>query len=120
MMIFRGKMLGALRKALNNGKLNRIKQPGKIDNVLNTIMSKSWVTHTKPHINKPETVVNYPGRYTYRKAISLSRIQSVNATHVNFRWLDYRDNQQKIMTLSGCDFLQRFLLHILPKGFMRI
>lgn len=118
--IFRGKMVSALRKAWNSGKLNRIKQTGQVDDVLNTLMGKDWVMHTKPHINKPETVVNYLGRYTYRTAISLSRIQSVDATHVNFRWLDYRDNQQKTMTLSGGEFLQRFLLHILPKGFMRI
>jgi len=118
--IYRGKMVSALRCAWNNGKLKRIKQPGEVNEVLDTLMRKDWVINTKPHINKTETVIRYLGRYTYRTAISLSRIQSVDNTHVKFRWLDYRDEQQKTMTLPGGEFLQRFLLHILPKGFMRI
>jgi Putative transposase len=83
-------------------------------------MKKDWVIHTKPHIKTPETVVKYLGRYTFRSAISLSRIRSVNNDTVRFDWLDYRDNQHKELTLNGVDFLQRFLSHVLPKGFMRI
>ena len=83
-------------------------------------MKKDWVIHTKAHIKKPETVISYLARYTYRTAISLSRIISVDDTTVYFKWKDYRDNQQKIMPLEGGEFLRRFLLHILPKGFMRI
>lgn len=118
--IFRGKMVSALRRAWKTGKLKRIKQSGQIDTVLDALMKKNWVIHTKPHLRKAETVVNYLGRYTYRTAISLSRIHSVDEINVKFRWLDYRDNQKKLMTLTGGEFLQRFLLHILPKGFMRI
>ncbi len=118
--LFRGKMVSALRKAHKNGKLHRIKAAKQVDDVLNTLMRKDWVINTKPHIRKPETVVRYLGRYTYRSAISLSRIQSVNKTSVSFRWLDYRDNTKKLMTLPGEEFLRRFLLHVLPKGFMRI
>jgi len=118
--IFRGKMVSALRNACKKGKLHRIKQAGQVDDVLNTLMSKDWVINTKPHIKKPETVVRYLGRYTYRSVISLSRIQSVDQHNVRFRWLDYRDNQKKLMSLPGEEFLRRFLLHVLPKGFMRI
>lgn len=118
--IYRGKMVSALRKAWNMGKLKRIKKSEQVDDVLDTLMSKDWVIYTKPHINKTETVVAYLGRYTYRTAISLSRIQSVDEKNVSFKWLDYRDNTRKVMTLPGVEFLQRFLLHILPKGFMRI
>ncbi|MFV2005629.1 MAG: IS91 family transposase, partial [Gammaproteobacteria bacterium] len=118
--LFRGKMVSALRKAHKNGKLHRIKQAQQVDDVLNALMRKDWVINTKPHIKKPETVVRYLGRYTYRSAISLSRLQSVDKTSVSFRWLDYRDNTKKCMTLLGEEFLRRFLLHVLPKGFMRI
>ena len=117
--LFRGKMISGLRNAWKNGQLHRIKSD-EVDKTLNTLMSKDWVINTKPHIKKPETVVRYLGRYTYRSAISLSRIQSVTDTHVNFQWLDYRDNHKKLMHLPGEEFLRRFLLHVLPKGFMRI
>jgi len=83
-------------------------------------MKKDWVIHTKAHLNKAETVVRYLARYTYRTAISLSRIVAVNDASVSFKWKDYRDEQKKIMTLEGGEFLRRFLLHILPKGLMRI
>ena len=118
--VYRGKMVSALRAAVKKGELHRITQPGQVDDTLNTLMKKNWVINTKPHINSPDTVVNYLGRYTYRTAISLSRIQSVDRNTVSFKWLDYRDNQHKALTLNGVDFLQRFLSHVLPKGFMRI
>jgi len=113
-------MVSALRKAWKAGKLHRITRVNEIDDTLNTVMKKDWVIHTKPHIKKPETVIAYLARYTYRTAISLSRIISVDDATVYFKWKDYRDNQQKIMPLEGGEFLRRFLLHILPKGFMRI
>lgn len=118
--LYRGKMVSALRAAYKKGELHRITQPKQIDDVLNRVMKKDWVIHTKPHIKTPETVVKYLGRYTFRSAISLSRIRSVNNDTVRFDWLDYRDNQHKELTLNGVDFLQRFLSHVLPKGFMRI
>lgn len=118
--LFRGKMVSALRKAWKEGQLHRITRVNEIDDTLNTVMKKDWVIHTKPHIKKPETVIAYLARYTYRTAISLSRIISVDDSTVYFKWKDYRDNQQKIMPLEGGEFLRRFLLHILPKGFMRI
>ena len=113
-------MVSALRKAWKAGKLHRITRVNEIDDTLNTVIKKDWVIHTKPHIKKPETVIAYLARYTYRTAISLSRIISVDDTNVYFKWKDYRDNQQKVMPLEGGEFLRRFLLHILPKGFMRI
>ena len=76
-----------------------------------------------PHQTAPEpaeTVVRYLARNTNRTAISPSRIVAVDETAVSFKWKDYRDQQQKIMTLEGSEFLHRFLLHVLPKGLMRI
>jgi len=118
--LFRGKMVSALRKAWCEGTLPRITQAQQVDTILNTVMSKNWIIHTKPHLNQAETVVRYLARYTHRTAISLSRIVAVDESNVRFKWKDYRDHQQKIMTLEGDEFLRRFLLHILPKGLMRI
>jgi hypothetical protein len=83
-------------------------------------MAKDWLIHTKPHLNQAETVVRYLARYTHRTAISPSRIVAVDETSVSFKWEDYRDQQHKVMTLEGSEFLQRFLLHVLPKGLMWI
>ncbi len=117
--LLRGKMVSALRQDYEAGKLHRI-APEQIDTVLDQLMRTDWVIHTKPHLNRAATVLRYLARYTYRTAISLSRIESVDQTSVRFRWKDYRDSQVKTMTLPGEEFLRRFLLHVLPKGLMRI
>jgi len=117
--LFRGKMVSALRKDWRSGKLHRIRE-AEIDRVLDKLMQTDWVIHTKPYLQQPGTVIRYLARYTYRTAISLSRIESVDQASVRFRWKDYRDNQTKSMTLPGEEFLRRFLLHVLPKGLMRI
>jgi hypothetical protein len=117
--LFRGKMVSALRQDFNAGKLHRI-APDQVDEVLDKLMQSDWVIHTKPHLRQPDTVLRYLARYTHRTAISLSRIESVDQTSVRFRWKDYRDNQSKTMVLPGEEFLCRFLLHVLPKGLMRI
>ena len=117
--LLRGKMVSALRQDYEAGKLHRI-APDQFDNVLDQLMRTDWVIHTKPHLRQADTVLRYLARYTHRTAISLSRIESVDQTSVRFRWKDYRDNQSKTMALPGEEFLRRFLLHILPKGLMRI
>jgi hypothetical protein len=117
--LFRGKMVSALRQDFNAGKLHRI-APEQVDAVLDQLMRTDWVIHTKPHLRQADTVLRYLARYTHRTAISLSRIESVDQTSVRFRWQDYRDDQSKTMTLPGEEFLRRFLLHVLPKGLMRI
>jgi hypothetical protein len=69
----------------------------------------------------PEYVVHYLGRYTHRVAISNHRLVSFSDGQVTFRWRDSaHHNEQKLLTLSLDEFLRRFLLHILPKGFVRI
>jgi len=117
--LLRGKMVSALRQDYAAGKLHRI-APGQVDDVLDQLMRLDWVIHTRPHLRQADTVLRYLVRYTHRTAISLSRIESVDQTSVRFRWKDYRDNQSKTMALPGEEFLRRFLLHILPKGLMRI
>jgi hypothetical protein len=117
--LLRGKLVSALRRDHAAGKLHRI-ESDQVDAVLDKLMRTDWVIHTKPHLRQADTVLRYLARYTHRTAISLSRIESVDQTSVRFRWKDYRDDQTKTMVLPGEEFLRRFLLHVLPKGLMRI
>jgi hypothetical protein len=79
------------------------------------------VVYSKPPFGGPEYVLQYLGRYTHRVAISNHRLVSCADQKVTFRWRDSADNNQhKLMTLSLDEFLRRFLLHLLPKGFVRI
>lgn len=77
--------------------------------------------YSKKPFDNPVNVFKYLGRYTHRIAISNSRIVKVTENEVHFRWKDYRNgNKKKIMKLSVEEFMRRFLLHTLPKGFKRI
>lgn len=125
--VFRGKFLDLLGKAYSNGKLIF---PGKARNLgtqegfkslLNTLWKADWVVFSKQPFAGPEQVLNYLGRYTHRVAISNHRILSIEDGRVTFTYRDRRDGDQvKRMTLDAQEFIRRFLLHILPPGFMRI
>jgi hypothetical protein len=79
------------------------------------------VVYAKPPFGGPEYVLQYLGRYTHRVAISNHRLVSFADGQVTFRWRDSaHGNEQKLLTLSLDEFLRRFLLHVLPKGFVRI
>ena len=83
--------------------------------------SKPWVVHCEPSLGKPDNVVKYLGQYTHRVAISNRRIVNIDNTHVHFSMKDYRQNSRvKLTSLPGVEFLRRFVLHILPKGFVKI
>ncbi len=85
------------------------------------LYNKDWVVYSKEPFAGPEQVVEYLGRYTHKVAISNHRILNIDQDGVQFRWRDYRDdNKEKIMPLSGAEFLRRFSMHILPKRFVRI
>ena len=119
--VFRGKMVSLLRSAYQQGQLFRITRANEVDNVLDKVMSKKWSIYIKPYLENPETVVKYLSRYTYRIAISNTRIIKVDEQFVYFHWKDYAaNNRKKIMKLEGVEFLRRFLMHVLPGGFMRI
>jgi len=117
---YRGAMVSALRNAADNGQLHRITRPGEIDRVLDQLMKTAWVVYGKPCLNKPETVIQYLGRYSHRTALSDGRLIAMEDHAIRFRYTDYRDNQNKVMALKPEEFLRRFLQHVLPKGFMRI
>ncbi|WP_112313426.1 IS91 family transposase [Pseudogemmobacter bohemicus] len=82
-----------------------------------------WVVYAKPPFGGPEAVLAYLSRYTHRVAISNSRLVSVDAHTVTFRWKDYRIKQgdrRSVMRLATGEFIRRFLIHVLPDGFHRI
>jgi hypothetical protein len=125
--VFRGKFLAALKLAFQRGQLHlsgdlaRLAQPKSFATWLRPLFRKTWVVHSKPPFGGPEYVLHYLGRYTHRVAISNHRLVSLADGRVTFRWRDSADhNQQKLMPVSLDEFLRRFLLHLLPKGFVRI
>jgi hypothetical protein len=125
--IFRGKFVDGLKEAFQNGQLRfhgdlkLLAQPKTFAAWLRPLHRQDWVVYLKRPFGGPEYVVHYLGRYTHRVAISNHRLVSFVDGQVTFRWRDSaRHNQQKLMTLLVDEFLRRFLLHILPKGFVRI
>lgn len=118
---FRGGMVSALRAAADIGDLHRVTRPGEVDAVLDTLMDSEWVVYTKDCLEHTATVVHYLARYTRQIAISNARILAVDDQRVTLRYKDYRHgNRDPCMTLDGDEFVRRFLLHILPKGLMRV
>ena len=124
---FRGKFVAGLKSAFQHqqlhfaGELAPIAQPKIFAAWLRPLFRKNWVVYCKPPFGGPEYVLQYLGRYTHRVAISNHRLISFNDDQVTFRWRDSaHNNQQKVMSLSLDEFLTRFLLHLLPKSFVRI
>lgn len=108
---FRGKFLALLKESI----------PMVDSAVLDKCYNKKWVVYCKPPFKNAGYVVEYLGRYTHRIAISNNRILSAENGMVTFRWRDYSDgNKQKVMTLSADEFLRRYFMHVLPKGFSKI
>jgi hypothetical protein len=94
---------------------------GRLCQLLRRLHRQDWVVYAKPAFGGPKQVLRYLGRYTHRVAISNHRLLSFDGERVTFRWKDYaHGNQQRQMTLTGTEFLRRFFLHVLPKGFVRI
>ena len=80
-----------------------------------------WVVYAKPPCGGPEQVLKYLARYTHRVAIANRRLLSMEDGRVTFEWKDYAGgNQTRMMTLDAVEFIRRFLLHIVPAGFVRI
>ena len=125
--IFRGKFVHALKEAFQNGQLRfegdlkLLAQPKTFAAWLRPLYRQDWVVYLKRPFGGPEYVLHYLGRYTHRVAISNHRLVSLTDGQVTFRWRDSaHHNEQKLLSLSLDEFLCRFLLHVLPKGFVRI
>ena len=115
-VVFRGKLLETLKHQLK--KTNRLPE---FHSMINHCYAKPWVVYTEPSLGNARQVVGYLGQYTHRVAISNTRIKNIDQKGVTFSYKDYRDNaNQKLMTLSGVEFLRRFAMHILPRGFVKI
>jgi hypothetical protein len=85
------------------------------------LFRQDWVVYAKPPFGGPEYVLQYLARYTHRVAISNHRLVSMADGNVTFRWKDYaHGNKKRQMTVPADEFLRRFLLHTLPRGFVRI
>lgn len=125
--MFRGKMMHYFLRAVKrgdmqlHGKLRRFENRAVFRKLRDALYRKEWVVYIKPPFASPQAVVKYLGQYTHRIAISNHRIISFENGMVTFRWKDYKDNYiRKTMTLGCVEFIRRFLMHVVPKGFMRI
>ena len=123
--LFRGKFLFYLKKARDTG---RLRFPGLISPLgeaftifLKALYGREWVVYCKPPFNGPQSVIQYLGRYTHRVALTNHRLVGIEDGKVSFVWKDYADgNARKVMTLDAFEFIRRFLLHVLPDGFVKI
>lgn len=98
-----------------------LRQAAEFRRLLDRVMTKPWVVHSKPPFGGPVQVLKYLARYTHRVAIGNRRILAVDDSGVTFRWRDRANaNRSRTMKLSGVAFLRRFLQHVLPRGFPRI
>jgi len=125
--LFRGKFLALLQHAFEqhelefHGRLRYLENPKVWESWLEPLRNKDWVVYAKPPFGGPQQVLKYLARYTHRVAISNQRLLSLEDGKVTFRWKDYANgNRQRTMTLNALEFIRRFLLHVLPSGFMRI
>jgi Putative transposase/Transposase zinc-binding domain len=125
--VFRGKFVAGLKRAFRKGQLIF---PGSLKALdgekafaafLRKLFRQDWVVYAKPPFGGPEHVLQYLARYTHRVAISNHRLIQLADGQVTFRWKDYvHGGKKRKMTITAHEFLRRFLLHVLPKGFVRI
>lgn len=109
--VFRAKYAASLKKKI----------PDIDKNLLNELFKKEWVIYAKRAFGNPQSVIEYLGRYTHKIAISNHRIKGIDKNSVTFTYKDYRKGAQvNEMTLDATEFIRRFSMHILPKGFVRI
>jgi putative transposase/transposase-like zinc-binding protein len=125
--LFRKKFLKSLRSAFCKGALRlfgelaSLKQPTAFRALCHQAARIEWVVYAKPPFGGPERVLKYLARYTHRVAISNHRLQSLEDGRVSFAAKDYADHgRTKTLTLDTVEFIRRFLLHVLPSGFVRI
>jgi hypothetical protein len=113
--VFRGKFWALLKQSIDRGKLPAA------NNEIKASRRKSWVVYAKKPLGSPQTVLDYLGRYTHRVALSNDRIVKVEDEEVTLSYRDRKDgNRKKTIPLKAHEFIRRFLLHVLPEGFMRI
>ena len=125
--VFRKKFLTGLRQLHRRGLLNLrgpaapFRDSAWFEQLIDMLSNKKWYVYAKPPFGSPQHVLRYLGRYTHRMAISNHRITAFDGKRVSFLWRDYaHGGKQRVMTLDAVNFLCRYFLHVLPKGFVRI
>ena len=125
--VFRGKFCAGLKRLYRRKRLrcagpaSTLSDPKHFHRLLRRLHRQDWVVYSKLAFGGPTHVLRYLGRYTHRVAISNHRFLAFDGERVTFRWKDYaHGGKQRKMTLLGTEFLRRFFLHVLPKGFVRI
>ena len=125
--VFRGKFAAGSSSSLirtsssSTARSIGLAQPDCFRRFLHQLFRQQWVVYAKPPFGGAEHVLHYLARYTHRVAISNHRLVAFHDDRVSFRWKDYaHGGKQKLMTLPADEFLRRFLLHVLPKGLVRI
>jgi predicted Zn-ribbon and HTH transcriptional regulator len=125
--LFRGKFIALLDGLHEKGKLSFFGQLTALrdrpawEAFLAPLREMEWVVYSKPPFGGARQVLKYLARYTHRVAISNRRILSISGGKVRFRWKDYaHDSKQRMMELSAHEFIRRFLLHVIPPGFVRV
>jgi hypothetical protein len=125
--VFRGKFVDGLRRLFRthqlsfHGSLRGMADAKLFQQFLRQLFQTDWVVYAKRPFGGPAHILQYLARYTHRVAISNHRLLDFDGNKVSFRWKDYaHGNKKRKMTLSADEFLRRFLLHVLPRGFVRI
>jgi Putative transposase/Transposase zinc-binding domain len=125
--VFRGKFLAGLRAAFAAGRVRLASEPDasagrkEFERRVSEAVRTDWVVYAKEPFGGPEVVLKYLARYTHRAAISNHRLVEVKGGQVRFRWKDYAHGSRwRTMTLSAVEFVRRFVMHVLPSGFVRI
>jgi hypothetical protein len=125
--VFRAKYLAGLQRAFDTGQLTFAAGTADLADrhaftaCLHRLWAVDWVVYAKRPFAGPAQVLDYLGRYTHRVALSNDRLVDHGDGRVRFRCKDYADHDRvKVMTLDADEFLRRFLLHVVPRGFMRI
>jgi hypothetical protein len=125
--VFRGKVIGALKRAFDSAALRltgataELAHTGARAALFSALYAQSWVVYAKRPFAGPEQVLAYLGRYTHRVALTNNRLLSFDDEVVHFGYKDYAaGNRRKVMALHAQELIRRYLLHVLPKGFMRI
>jgi hypothetical protein len=125
--VFRGKFLGGLRATFRRGRLRfpghlaALARSRRFDRLIAEVVRTEWVVFAQPPFGGPATVLKYLARYTHRAAISNRRLVDLTDGRVTFRWKDYaHGGRRSTMTLEAVEFVRRFLMHVLPSGFVRV
>jgi hypothetical protein len=125
--VFRGRFLSGLRTAFQKGRLRfpgrlaALARPARFHRLLDETVRTEWVVYAKAPTQGPATVLKYLARYTHKTAMSNSRLVSLTDDQVTFGWKDYaHGGRLGAMTLEAVEFVRRFLMHVLPSGFVRV